>query len=392
LQQLRDIGVELPPTSALLDAQARGWRSPILAARSRLTLMLPSADEEVHPAWLTLLSLMEQPTIMDIERVLGGATTSDVTAVPHRPLPRRRRWWQLPAGVIHGWDRSASFSSLEQFFNNPCQWAMNYPARLKSSAVLDLPDQFRLLGNLAHRMVEQLYRHADALSWSTPRLEHWFDDAVERIVREEGAVLLMRGRRAALEGFRMRSRVSLVQLHEHLRAAGAIGIEPEKYMEGATPLGALRGSIDLVVTLADGRQAIIDMKWAGNTKYREKMNKQSHVQLAIYARLLENNTSAWPAVGYFILREPELLTTSDTVFPGITPIRVPGASTAMLWDQIMATWAWRRTQIEAGALECVLEGLEPTAASEPPSSALAIEELNPLYNACANLAGWEEGA
>jgi hypothetical protein len=269
---------------------------------------------------------------------------------------------------------------------------MHYPARLKSSTVLELPDDFRLLGSLAHRLVEQLYRHADALSWSPQRLEQWFDAAVPRIVREEGAILLMRGRRAHLEAFRMRFRISLVQLHAHLRAAGAIRVEPEKNLEGDTPLGALRGSSDLVVTLADGRHAIIDMKWAGNTKYREKLNQQSHVQLAIYARLLENNTSAWPAVAYFILREPELLTTSDTVFPGVTPILVPGASTAMLWYRVMATWQWRRTQIEAGALECVMEGVEPTPASQPPPGALAIEELNPRYNPYANLVGWEECA
>jgi hypothetical protein len=134
------------------------------------------------------------------------------------------------------------------------------------------------------------------------------------------------------------------------------------------------------------------MKWAGNAKYRDKLSTQSHVQLAIYARLIENNTSAWPAVGYFILREPELLTTSDTVFPGATPILVPGASTALLWDRIMATWQWRRTQIQAGALECVMEGLEPTTASQPPSGTLTIEELNPLYNSCAHLAGWNEHA
>jgi hypothetical protein len=399
LTQLRGIGVELPDTSTVLERQARAWLRPLLAARRCLTLMLPRAGAEVHPAWLTFSSLLERPTVIDVESLLSGgapgqgsATAQGIAAVPHRPLPQRRRWWQLPAGAIHGWDRAASYSSLDQFFNNPCQWAMNYPARLQSSAMLDVPDNFQLLGKLAHRMVEQLYRHADALSWSVTRVQQWFDQAVERIVREEGAVLLMRGRRAALEAFRMRFRVSLVQLHEHLRAAGALSVEPEKALEGATALGALRGSSDLVVTLADGRQAIIDMKWAGNTKYREKMSQQSHVQLAIYARLLENNTSAWPAVGYFVLREPELLTTSDTVFPGVTPIRVPGRSTANLWDQIMATWQWRRTQIEAGALECVMEELEPTTASQPPSGALAIAELNPLYNACANLAGWDEGA
>jgi hypothetical protein len=39
-----------------------------------------------------------------------------------------------------------------------------------------------------------------------------------------------------------------------------------------------------------------------------------------------------------------------------------------------------------------MEGLEPTPASQPPSGTLAIVELNPLYNACTNLMGWDEGA
>jgi hypothetical protein len=108
--------------------------------------------------------------------------------------------------------------------------------------------------------------------------------AADRIVREEGAVLLMSGRRADLESFRLRFRRSLTALHEILQSAGTTSVEPEKSLEGDTPLGSLRGSSDLLITLADGRQAIIDLKWAGNKKYREKLNAQTHIQLAIYAR------------------------------------------------------------------------------------------------------------
>jgi hypothetical protein len=393
LQQLRGMGVALPDTRIVLQRQARGWLWPILAARGRLTLVLPRTGEEVHPAWLMLSSLMEHPTVIDVEGVLtGGSSTHGIAAVPHRSLPQQRRWWRLPAGSIHDWERSASYSSLNQFFNSPCQWALNYPAQLKPSALFEVPGNFQLLGLLAHRVVEQLYRHDDAISWPVRRVHQWFDPALDRIVHEEGAVLLMSGRRADLESFRMQFRASLAQLHESLQAAGAIAVEPEKSLAGDTPLGSLRGISDLLVTLANGRQALIDMKWAGNTKYRKQLNHQTHIQLAIYARLIENNTSAWPAVAYFILQRPELLTTAAAVFPGVTPISPPGTSTSLLWDRIMATWAWRRAQIEAGSLELVMEGLEPTAASQPPAGALAIEELNQQYNACANLVGWDTDA
>jgi len=389
LQQLRDQGVDLPDTSVVLERQARGWLNPVLAARDRLTLMLPRSGEEAHPAWLMLSSLIDHPGIVDVESVLNGpSTTEGMVPVPHRPLPLLRRWWQVPAGAIHGWERSASYSSLEQFFHNPYQWALNYPAQLKPSALLDVPGDFQLLGSLAHRMVEQLYRQAGAITWPLERVRQWFDQAVERIVREEGAVLLMSGRRADLEAFRLRFRRSLTELHEILQSAGTTSIEPEKSLEGDTPLGSLRGSSDLLITLTDGRQAIIDLKWAGNKKYRQKLNAQTHIQLAIYARLVERNTSSWPAVAYFILREPELLTTADNVFPGVNPITIGGGSTSLLWERLSSTWQWRRDQIEAGSLELVMVGSEPTDRSVPPGGALPIEALDPRYNPFVHLAGW----
>jgi hypothetical protein len=97
-------------------------------------------------------------------------------------------------------------------------------------------------------------------------------------------------------------------------------------------------------------------------------------------------------VAYFILKDPELLTTADAVFPGVTPILAAGASTALLWERISTTWRWRRIQIEAGALELVMEGVEPTDLSTPPSGALPIEELDQRYNPCFHLAGWDADA
>lgn len=389
IEQLRASGVALPDMNRVLERQARSWLQPLLAARERLTLLLPRDGEEVHPVWLMICSLLESPSIRDVEEVLtADADEPGVIAIPHRPLPTPRRWFHLPPGAIHRWDLAASYSSLDQFFNCPFQWTLNYPAQLKPSALLAVPGDFQLLGNLAHRVVEILYRNTAAINWTVDQVADWFDGAVGRIVREEGAILLMKGRRADLEAFRLRFRRSLLRLHQILQAAGAVNVEPETELNGLTALGPLNGKSDLLVTFRDGRRAIIDMKWAGVGKYREKLAQQTHTQLAIYARLVENNTRAWPAVAYFILDDSELLT-PDVVFPGVQPIVVPGASTALLWDRIMATWQWRRTQIEGGALELVREELDPTSDSTPPLGALQPDEPDQRYNGCARLAGWE---
>ena len=178
----------------MLEREASGWRRTVLSARKRLTLVLPPAGQEAHPAWLMLSALLEKPVIQSVEDTLTATPVpGHVSPVPCRPLPERRRWWQIPAEAIHGWERAASYSSLEQFFYNPYQWALNYPAQLKPSALLDLPGDFQLLGSLAHRAVEQLYRNPAALSWSVDRVRQWFDRECDRIIEEEGAVLLMRG-------------------------------------------------------------------------------------------------------------------------------------------------------------------------------------------------------
>lgn len=389
LALLRGIGVELPETSRLLEREASCWLRPVLNARERLTLMLPPPNEEAHPAWLMLSALLEKPVIECVEDTLTAPPVPGRTsAIPFRPLPARRRWWQIPAGAIHGWDRAASYSSLEQFLHNPYQWALNYPAQLKSSALLELPGEFQLLGSLAHRTVEQVYRKPEALTWSAAQVQQWFDTACDRIIAEEGAVLLMRGQRARREAFRLRFRRSLGALHELLLSAGTRLVEPEADLDGETPLGRLRGSSDLLLTIGEGQRVVIDMKWAGNKKYREKLKAQTHIQLAIYARLVERNSSRWPAVAYFILSDPELLTTADGIFPGVTPIRVEGASTALLWERLSATWAWRRRQIESGLIEVVFDDIDPTEASAAPERALPVEALDQRYNPFVTLAGW----
>ncbi len=153
-------------------------------------------------------------------------------------------------------------------------------------------------------------------------------------------------------------------------------------------MGRLQGSCDLMLTFASGRDAVIDMKWSGTKKYREKLAGQTHVQLGIYGKLQQMAVGSWPAVGYFVLREAEMLTTAPGLFPGVRAVDAPEGSTAQLWQRIEATWTWRQRQIAGGSIELVLDGLEATPESTPPDDALPVEILNVRYNPFGFLAGW----
>jgi hypothetical protein len=238
-------------------------------------------------------------------------------------------------------------------------------------------------------MVERLYRQDGAQDFTREQVLAWFDANLDEVVAEEGAVLLMPGRRADLESFRLRFRESFARLHAYVRAAKAIRVEPEKALEGSTTIGLIKGSSDLLLSLPGGGQAIVDLKWMGEKKYREKLATQTHLQLAIYGKLRQQATGRWPMVAYYILHGGEMLTTAPGLFPGVSEIAAPEGATAQLWQQITATYDWRKAQIDAGAIELVFEEIEPTEESEPPEGALPIEPSDHRYDPYVNLAGWE---
>jgi hypothetical protein len=387
IESLRAAGVELPEIPSLLERQARGALRPLLLARERLTLVLPPPGQEVHPVWLLVEGLLDKNLpIEPVESVLAAGPVDGITPVKHETLPALRRWWQLPGGTVVPWPAKVSYSSLQPLFFNPYQWLLRYPARLQASALLNMPNDFRLLGQLAHRAVERLYGHAGSLGWTTEQVAHWFDQNLDAIVDEEGAVLRMPGKRSELEGFRLRFRASLLRLHAHLQTAKVEQVESEKEFEAETALGLLHGSTDLLLSFGGSREAVIDMKWAGTSKYRKVLEQGSHLQLAVYAFLQERASKRWPAVGYYILREGDLLTPAENLFPDARLVSQAEGATAALWEQAKATWRWRRAQIDKGAVELVVDGTEATDESAPPAGRdghrAARRTLQPLRPPC----------
>lgn len=389
IRQLAAAGVDLPDPAEALEQTARAWLKPILAARRQLILVLPPKGVEVHPVWLMIEALVSGIPVRALEsRLTEGGPGSAV--VRHVPLPGRRRWWTLPDGALPTRKGRESYSSLELMLFNPYHWVLKYAAALRPSRILALGHDFRLLGNLAHGLVERFFQQADALQMVDADFAAWFGPAFEAIVAEEGATLLMPGRRSDLEGFRLQLRQALEQLRHQLGRAGVVNVTPEMELEGQFAGGVLGGYADLVLTRADGAQAVVDMKWAGN-KFADVLKENRHLQLAIYAELLRQKNGAWPQVGYFVLSRGQLLMTEDGFFPEARLVRkATEENTAHLWLRFIETWKWRRAQLDAGQIEVVLEAIEETDASTFPDTGLVAQVLYPGYNDYLALAGWED--
>jgi len=389
---LAKVGVELPPVEDELDRSARAWLRPVLAARKHLFIVLPPESDEVHPLWLMLETLGKgsAPPLRRLECLLTDKKADPaLEAIEHRPLPAPRRWWQLPKSVKIAPRDQESYSSLNLCLNNPYQWVLQYPARLRTSTILTAPDNFTLFGNLAHGIVERWYEQPDALRQSSEHLRSWFDETFARVIEQEGATLLLPGKRAYLEGFRRQLRDSLVQLHHHLRKAGVSSVQPEAALSGKFDGGSLTGSADLLVQGPDGRPAVVDMKWSGARKYWQALSTGQFLQLVVYSECVRQQSGSWPRIAYYILDRARLLTPDDGLFVEAQLVRgkhVP--TTPELWQQFLVTWRWRQVQLKDGLVEVVLEDIEETDESLPPETGLPVVTLGTAYNPFLNVAGW----
>lgn len=390
MAELRQAGVELPSGEARLAQAAGEWLRPVLSAHRELVLALPPTGEEVHPLWQMIEAVADKPRVATLEECL--VQPSEITRpVPHKDLPKPKRWWQLPQDVRVPARNRESFSSLELLLFNPYHWLLKYPAALRPSRIVALGDDFRLKGNLAHELVERYFRRPDALSMDDAQFKGWFDPAFEQLMSEEGAVLRMTGRGADLENFRHQLHQAMLGLRRQLAPAGIVTVIPEMELSGQFAGGELNGFADLVVQKKGGARALVDMKWSGAKKYPEKLRHNRHLQLAIYAELLRQREGAWPAVAYYILDRGRFFAPDNTTFPDAEVVMSEsGENTAQLWLRFVETWKWRRAQIEEGVFEVVLESIDKTLESEPPEEAMSMEVLNENYNDYRALAGWEE--
>ena len=391
LEALARVGAEIPHPDQVLAQRGQDWLRPILNTRKQLLLVLPPPGEEMHPLWQEIQWFVEGVRPEPLEDLVTGRANKDLPDVVHASLPRRRRWWKLPPDVKLSLRPCESYSSLNTFLNAPYQWVLKYPAQLNRSNLLEVTDGNRLYGNLAHRLIDQFFRAEGAQALRGDALKDWFSGQFAMVVAEEGAVLLMPGRRTDYESLRSTLGRALEEIQRQFMAAEIEVVEPERDLAGKFPGGALEGKADLVVRNKSGRQAIVDMKYAGANSYQDRLAKNRHLQLALYAQMLHQETGAWPHVSYFILESSRLLSPDSEFFPEARSVQsqITGA-TPQLWEQFLTAWKWRQSQIDRGVIEVAVEDIEPTSASESPPGALATEELPKAYNEYYWLAGWED--
>lgn len=395
LDALASAGVRLADPAAEMAAMMSLWIRPVLAARKRLVLVLPPEGEELHPAWQLLKVLAPQLEVGVLELNAAGKV-----AVKAKELMPAKGVWKLDETAA--WRSSfpaptrreaQSYSSLDTAFNNPALGVLKDAAALRGAKTVSPGDEGRLLGTLAHRLVQLLLQDPAALGWDQRQLDEWFEPTLNALLLGEGMPLLAPGSAVQHAQFKSAARNGIASLLGFLRAAEVVKAEPERKLKGAKGGLGLLGDTDLLLHLKAGGTAALDLKWSRAGRFRDMLERGEFLQLALYAHMIQDETGAAPeAVGYFTFLDGHLSTLTPGVFGANARVVVPknGETPAQLVTMAKASWDWRVEQWQEGVVEVIAEGLEP-GPTEPAAECLPLHSLGDWNTDFERLFGHREG-
>ena len=383
IDALTAAGVDLPSRADRLRRQRQHWLRPVLQCRRRLVLVVHGSESERHPLLAEIehrCPAFQQVRLEDTLLGGGGASLPQIEVatppLPVRPLRPPKRWWSLPPEVALPTRPTESYTSLSKLYDHPHSWVLRYLADLRPARATNVHDRGLLYGSLAHRLLELFFdTHPERSRWGTlapATLRDWLDAHLDHLFETEGAILLQRGRGGDRQYVADRIEHGLTRLLHHLRGAGVESVRSEVDHEAEHPAFKLRGTIDLLLTDANGRRIVVDVKW-GSEPYRQgEMEAGRHLQLGTYAwlhRAAEGRN--WPYPAYYIVTTGNILAPDDRVFPdAIVAPPATGASPEEIWQRAEVTRAWRRAQLDQGLVEVHVAGAAPDERSVPPDDGL----------------------
>ncbi len=335
-------------------------RWAVYQTKNRLVFVLPETDHGdpclPHP----LLSELRVAFGESLEKISytpgrplpGMAELPDATPPAPRPLPEPQPFLRFSRRDWLKEREEETFSSLEDLFYYPHKWFFRYGLQLRKSPILSIVKENTLMGKLAHRLFEWLMSE-DCLAWSTDELEAWIDRQIPSLLQAEGAVLLMYGKEPQRVRFVRRMKQAARFLIRQLRDNKWEVQATELPLEDAFADIRVKGVADLVLRRGD-EHCVLDLKWRGITYRRNLIKSEEDLQLVLYSRLLPPREQ-WAYTAFFILDRVALLARSRHAFQGIKPLAPPETDPAevkqRIWERMLKTYHWRRSQLQDGLVE-----------------------------------------
>jgi ATP-dependent helicase/nuclease subunit B len=364
VKQIEDFataGVELDDGTHALRSLRRAEADGLcLAKESMLVVMLPSREERrTHPMWLAIEQKVSEhdksvshaiPSVEDLVTADDGDSLSPFTfrseSVEIESGHSARPEWAIPAELMKDREQ-VSASELEDRLACPLKWTLRYQAGLRSSEIASLPDEHQLRGNLFHALLERVFNDRDAIP-DTDLAVRLVEDAFNERLPLDAAPLAQPEKRIEAEKLR-NELIRATQLFvETLHRGGYTRVQIEEPINGTAFGKPLTGSIDCIASTDDGREAVVDFKYGGRTKYHHLISEGRSVQLATYAQSRKQATGTSPSVAYLLLSDGKFIAPSGSPLEGLASADMTeGPSIESVWNRfseaISSAEAWLTT-------------------------------------------------
>lgn len=350
-------GVHLTPPSSLASRQADRWRRPFLSAAETLILVCPQFGEDGearhhHPLWDEVTANKTKSANLDplIKKALHPARPVPTRLDPYLPIPAPRRSWAISPALVHP-PPTHSPTSLSDLIGCPFKWALSRLARLSDPEIAALAGNDRLLGNLSHKILEEVLLAAPADGASARSLAIRFFNSLGPTL---AAPLFLPGAPVQLAHARKATADAACDIVTILKNAGLPVAHLEHLASRKTSPSApieLNGRLDLVAG-SDDSPVVIDLKWSGESYHRDHLKNGTATQLAAYAFLMKSGRR-FPPVAFFIIRNQRLLSLPDSPFkPGAAEI-IDGPPIHDTWDAFLRTSLERLAAVQTGHLDAL---------------------------------------
>jgi ATP-dependent helicase/nuclease subunit B len=372
LAYFSDNQVFIEPNAKKNELYLAHQKRPIMFTHQRLLLIVPAltngSETLEHPLMGYLHSAIQdhKNITIDIDEE-GGKTLADwffpkKENVTQRELSRPQPFI-FAQNIYRKIRKSESPTSLEDLIYYPHKWALRYQAGLYASSILSIAKDQRLMGNLAHRCFEEIFKNKTS-EWTKKDVENWTKDNVQKLLRQEGAVLLMYGKEQERERFLNTLQYAAWSLISMINNNGWSFIGSEMRLSGKFENMDVTGIADLILQRGE-EMAIVDLKWSGATYRGDLIRNQEDLQLVMYSQLLNTD---WSHTSYFIIETGQMLARNLVPFKEAKLVTKQEESHkeigAQIFDRMMRTIDWRLEQLQEGKIEVrtetTLKSLEDT--------------------------------
>lgn len=248
---------------------------------------------------------------------------------------------------------SESYSSLHELIQNPLDYVLNYQAKLRAANVVELNDENRTLGNIAHQFIEDLVKDSkNDLSQMRKKMDAEFESMLNKIVLQKGAILLLEENKILLTQFRSTLKTAVFHLIEIIETNqfSIVGCEIEKDFQYDDKLN-FNARVDMLLKDKDNKGILFDLKWSkGKTYYHNLIKENKALQLEVYRKVFEaDKEMEIQTVAYFILSYGFLETAS--LLKGNHIIISQPENKNALFDQALNSYRYRWGQLQDGFIE-----------------------------------------